>query len=95
MGRKFKNFLLALKDVIFSLGIIAISLIIVFSIVYLIDLDEQKHIKSCSICHSTNVSKVYTDKRGLLSNQKLYYCYNCNREYNADLLIVEYKPEGK
>lgn len=58
---------------------------------YLVDKDEEKHIYSCSICGSTNISRPYEDRRGFLSRQKVYYCYKCNTEHNISLMDIEYK----
>ena len=39
----------------------------------------------CSVCHSTNISASYYQKRGFLSQQKCFFCYNCQKEYNINL----------
>lgn len=39
----------------------------------------------CSVCHSTNISASYYEKRGFLSQQECFYCYNCQKAYNINL----------
>ena len=39
----------------------------------------------CSVCHSENISAAYYQKRGFLSQQQCFYCYNCQKEYNIAL----------
>ena len=93
MGRRFKNFLSNMVTVLKAIGITILVFGAFFGILVLIVIDEDKHINSCSICNSTNISRPYTDKRGFLSSQKVFYCYDCDKQYNVELMNRTYVKE--
>lgn len=93
MGRRFKNFLSNMVTVLKAIGITIIVFGAFFGILVLLAIDDAKHINSCSICNSTNISRPYTDKRGFLSSQKVFYYYDCDKQYNVKLMNRTYVKE--
>ncbi len=93
MGRRFKNFLSNTVNVLKAIGITILVFGAFFGILVLLAIDDAKHINSCSICNSTNISRPYRDKRGFFANQRVFYCYDCDKQYNIDLMNRTYVEE--
>jgi hypothetical protein len=74
------------------IGLIMALGIIVVIFMGAISAGPTESVRTCSVCGSTNISTTYEDERGFLTVQEMFFCYNCRKEYNAELLRIERRP---
>lgn len=81
-------------DFLKAIAVAAGTILLILGIFAAAILDEEQKVRICSVCNSQRVT-TYKDKRGFLSSQRMYHCYECGKDYPAELLIVRKKEQAK
>lgn len=81
---------MSIRDLLKACVIVAGFILLLLGIFAAAILDEEHKVRICSVCNSQRVT-TYEDKRGFLSSQRMYHCYECGKDYPAELLIVRSK----